>query len=189
MRTNLLKQSEDFSTVWATAGDASVSTNQAIAPDGELTADELTASAGGANRVDQTIDAYTGARIYSFFVKQNDATHINVRAREAAGVDAHSDFEFSTATFNVGANVDSKSVQVLGNGWFRISITSTTSSTGTINVRIGGEISESSSGTKTYLWGAHSNSGSLPGPYIPTTTEAVSRAEDPFIAPSIITLN
>ena len=53
--TNLLLQSQDFSTTWSVAGSATITANTAVSPNGGTDADTLTLTAAAASRVRQSV--------------------------------------------------------------------------------------------------------------------------------------
>jgi hypothetical protein len=67
---NMLKRSEDLSTVWSTdGGSCSVATNTAdtLAPDGNQTADKLTSN-GDSAKIQQQVAGLTDGGTYTFYI-------------------------------------------------------------------------------------------------------------------------
>lgn len=169
---NLLLQSRDFTTTWVTGGDATATANEATDPDGSTQADRATFSAGGGNRIEQTIGARVGVHTYSIFAKQDTASHINLRVFESAGVDIYNDFNLVTAV-STGSNSSRAPIDAgvipMANDWRRLYITGLFDGDANLIVRVGGEILSTSSGTAAFIYGANFEPGLL-GNYVPTTT-------------------
>jgi hypothetical protein len=133
-----------------------------------------------------TFDQLSGARFFIDFNPAGNTTYsCSVWARLKSG---------STAT-TVAINVkDYQSDTVRGisdtitltNTWKRISVTGTTAGTSGLRFEIG--VNTSGASSQVYFWGAQVEVGAYSTSYIPTTTAAVTRADDvPVISGSNFT--
>lgn len=168
---NLATNSENFSALY-NGINATISNNTTSAPNATTTADSLletTATDIHAIYADYTQQSgvqYT----YSVYVKSISGRNVRISGSSGFGgpialVDLSNGSLLSGSS---GASVES-----VGNGWYRISLTATTTAT---TVRV---IMYSMNGTSTtfagstsngvYLWGAQLNIGSTAKPYFPTT--------------------
>lgn len=167
-RSNIQLQSEDFATTWSPSG-INVSTNSTIAPDGNLTADTLTATASPGNIA--YLQAVTNGATYTFslFVKKlsSDTVQLNF-----ANVAAGPVFTFSTESFSTVASWTT-SIQKLDNGWYRISATRASNTT-----FAGMQIRIANNGEAIYAFGAQMEAGAFATSYIPTTTTSLTRNAD-----------
>ena len=168
--TNLLLQSEDFSTTWLTNGDVTVATNTAFAPDGTQTADLISSAdfSIGANHIKQTnVSSPPGTYTLSVYAKAATISTVRVRALyDSPLLDDSAKFDLSTGTFiSVSSGITASAVLV-EEGYYRISITFTSSSTATIQSRL--SANDGSGGL--YFWGAQLEQSSTVGQYVPTTT-------------------
>jgi hypothetical protein len=167
-RINIQLQSEDFSTTWSATG-ISVSTNSTTAPDGNATADTLTASASPGNIVYLQPVGNGTTYTFSLFVKKltSDTVQINFSNVAAGPV-----FTFSTESFNTVASWTT-SFQKLDDGWYRITATRVSNTT-----FAGMQIRVANSGEAIYAWGAQIEAGAFATSYIPTVASTVTRNAD-----------
>jgi hypothetical protein len=185
-RTNVVLQSEDFSTTWTNNG-SSENVNAIIAPDGTLTADALVDTAvSEIHAFSQSITGLTGSTSYTFscFMKKGSKDFgvlvFVPNSSWAGGAGASVFFNLNTGAVGTTTNATA-SIQAYPNGWYRCIATATTvASPGTVTARIGSSLT---GGSQTYtgagdeaiyVWGAQLEAASAVTPYIPTTTAAVS---------------
>jgi hypothetical protein len=182
-RTNLFLQSADFGTSWG-ASNTTVTTNSTASPDGGTNADTIAHTAvGGA--INQTTQAFTAGSTVTFsvFAKKNASNFVRF---EVAGL-VNCWYNLDTgavATNNAGSgNVlfSSKSIQALPNGWYRCSLTVTTTvvtSLGFLIFATNADNTTSANGSSIYVWGAQAEVGAFATSYIATTTAAATRLAD-----------
>jgi hypothetical protein len=163
---NLIEQSETFDNAsWAKDAGSTITANSTTAPNGTITADTLNASAGSVLNVSQLITTTAGVYTYSIYLKKNAtnlmSTYIYLIG---TGFVASGEVNFDNGTFT--ASLGTGTIENVGNGWFKISLTQTLSA----GVNSFGIINFSTTGTRTvYAWGAQLNIGSTAKPYFPTT--------------------
>ena len=165
-RTNLVLQSEDFSTTWTNNG-SSENVNAIIAPNGTLTADALVDTAvSETHAFSQSITGLTGSTSYTFscFMKKGSKDFgvlvFIPNASWAGGAGASVFFNLNTGVVNATINATA-SIHAYPNGWYRCIATATTAvSPGTVTARIGSSLT---GGSQTYtgagdeaiyVWGA-----------------------------------
>lgn len=187
-RTNICKQSEDFTTTWTTT-DLTVAANNTTAPDGSLTADKLTP-----NGVDTFAPAAQsipgigtgGQSTVSVYAKKDgtDWVYLDVGL---LGVQATNQFFDLTngvvGTASVGADVVASGIEAAANGFYRCWVTfneDASDSSGSLRiVPASADGSTSVTGTDSiFVWGAQLEAGAFPTSYIPTTTASVTRNAD-----------
>ena len=189
--TNLFAYSEDLSTTWTRDGvdafGSGSTVNAVVAPDGTSTADMLKATAGGtSHNVYQFVTlSITGLYTLTFYAKANAGSCVVGQLFQSGIGSAIASFNVLTGEV-VGTPISATAtIQSVGNGWYRCSVTCTFSMTAaSSSYRIGianpsGDITFSASGTETvYLWGAQLEAGSIATSYIKTVAAAVTRAAD-----------
>jgi hypothetical protein len=183
--TNLLLQSEDFSTTWVNTS-SSETTNAAVAPNGTQTADKLIANNGTALAnadINQLVSKAATATTYtaSIFAKSAEFNRVallvsdnaNIANRAAVTVSLTNGSVVSAAAA-LGTFTAASSSQVsLGDGWYRVSLTLTSSTETGLRFRVytGDSVATTGDGTSgIYLWGAQLEESSTVGEYIPTTS-------------------
>ena len=181
---NLLTYSEQFDNAAWTKTNATVSANVTIAPDGTLTADKLEPATTASTSIYQSViiaaSSYTG----SVYVKKgsgaSDANRFYLRDSTTSTtlLQVAIDYDTLVITYVIGST--GASVQNVGNGWLRVSLTITSSLTIGNTLRYGVCFvgNNETAGEFAYAWGAQLEAGAFSTSYIPTTSATVTRAAD-----------
>jgi hypothetical protein len=179
-RTNTLTYSEQFDNAAWLKVNATVTANQAIAPDGTLTMDELVDDAtSGTHRFAEAFTPPSSNFTISAYVKYTNSAWVYLHYFMYGCA-------FNIQTGVVGtptANAASPSIIPMGNGVYRISV-NITNNVGSDGVGFGLSTGNSvlasyvGTGSSAFVWGLQVEAGSFPTSYIPTTTATVTRAAD-----------
>ena len=173
--TNLVLQSENFTTTWLTLS-ATVSGNVAVAPDGALTADLITTSATG-NNIRQSPTVVSGTTYtFSCYIKNGDSNNVSLVMTTAAFPASVVNFNLVSGTASGTTGAPTFRIDNVGNDWYRcsMSVTATSSAAGACRIQ-----SASANAVSTfYVWGAQLETGSVATSYIPTTTASATRNAD-----------
>ena len=188
--TNLLTYSEQFDNAAYYNGRASISANTTVAPDGATTADRLiedsTASASHYGALRDLTLADNTDYTFSVYLKAGTRRYAILQFLPKTGSDRRFWVDLtngvSGSTF---ASPVATSLQDVGGGWYRASITVNSASGGTTpQAWIGmsdtdAQISYSGDGSSYFdIWGIQIEAGSAPSSYIATTSSTVTRAAD-----------
>ena len=190
-RTNILLYSEDFSQ-WTNSNSSDLS-NQIISPNGTLNADKLITNNGSINgQITKTLTKSASAITYNYsvFAKKGEWNRCNLYVSDAGSFANRVQFFVDLETGDViqattaGAfSSASGSSENYGNGWYRFSVTFTTSTETAITARIYSisslyTIGDGTSGI--YIWGAQLEVGNYATSYIPTSGQSggVTRLAD-----------
>ena len=201
--TNLVFQSQDFDNTSWSKTRTTVTANATTAPDNTTTAEKLiedtSVTASHFISQNQTLTAnlfYT----MSVYAKAAERSRIVLRVGNSANWVAGTPsvgFNLTTGTlFSVsGDSTSSGTIQPVGNGWYRCSITAqfgTTTSSGGLVINLDNSTTITYTGdgaSGAYIWGAQIETGSLASSYIKTTTAAVTRAADVITGSGLVYTN
>lgn len=177
---SLLTYNEELDNPVWTKSSVTVGANFEAAPDGTVTADYISPSSAGNDRRFQRSITVTAATSYKtvLYAKASGINWIIVY-----GVDFVSGTFFDLVNGAVGdmGSADSASITQLANGWCRIVVESTsTSTTGQIYVNIAdGNGSDAVSVTGgVYFWGLQLFSGTYDGSYISSSASLITKNDD-----------
>ena len=172
---NLLSYTEDFSNaVWIPL-NVSISANTTTSPTGTNTADSFISAAS--SNAHPLICLYTtsGTVTYSLYVKKNNSRYVSLKnvggiTNWAGAIYDLDNVSVTKTDFSTQTSV-SASIQDIGNGWRRLSLTSSGSFTdfsiqyspnGTASFGNYGDITSTGTGlTDYYIWGAQLQIGAL----------------------------
>ena len=186
-RSNLVTFSEQMDNAAWSKTNATVTANATTSPDGTTNADKLIPNTtSNFHSVSQSITDTAASWTYSVFAKSAGYDRIILWVTSTNFVG----FNLSTGVVEstLGFKVTSATIQKYGNGWYRCSITSTSTASGT-SVNIGvfnadypsGDVNPIFTGNGTdgiLIYGAQMEQGSYATSYIPTQNSIGTRVSE-----------
>jgi hypothetical protein len=176
---NLLLRSEEFeNSYWTKVSGTTVSSNNAVAPDGTTTAETVT-SGGTVFGCFVSNGVPIGTNTFSAFIKAGTISTVAMRI-DSSGVGQEATFNLSTVTASTaaiggGTGISSggtATITDVGNGWFRCAMVNV--QTTLVRVAFIGVPSGASVGQTFEVWGAQLEQRDAVTAYTPTTTQPIT---------------
>ena len=180
--TNLLTYSEQFDNASWNKTNSSITANTIVAPDGTLTGDKLVEDTANSRHWVGKSTSLVANTVYTLSV------YLKAAERTTATFGPLNTSNWAT-THNVFVNLangtitsaGTATIQSVGNGWYRVSVTNTfgsSNASGGMIVDIQATSGYQGDGTSgIYIWGAQL-AGPFPTSYIPTVASQVTRSAD-----------
>jgi hypothetical protein len=183
---NLILRSQEFDNASWTKNASTVTGNAVASPSGTIDADKLISTVGAGGEVTQSISKSAAAITYtvSVYAKAAEFSFVQVAVYDLTSAGSRFWFNLSsgtvgfTSSIGAGFSATSRTIQSVGNGWYRCTCTFTTTSTASLGAYIyptngDGSVTAGDGTSGVYLWGAQLSVGPYPLDYTPTTSAAV----------------
>jgi hypothetical protein len=168
-RTNLALRSEEFDNASWIKTNSTVTADGAISPDGTMDAYKIVSNSALLGFIVQSVSQTTATSYtWSVFAKAGEYSFCQLRITGTVVPSiTRAYFNLATGTTTTTTNCTA-SITAFGNGWYKCSITYTTTSAATASPRFYGQVDDAdtvSDGTSgIYIWGAQMEAGAFPPP-------------------------
>ena len=186
-RTNLQVYSEQFDNAAWGKSNSTIEANTIISPNGELSADKLVDTTTSAAKYIQDVASglsTSSKATFSIFLKQSELSQVELLCAQNFSPFtnwARCRFDVSTLS-DLGTTIGDFAYEDFGNGWVRLGITGTpTSTSAIIRVTLSKDGTNGYAGTGTegiYIFGAQVEQGDYASSYIKTEASTVTRLKD-----------
>ena len=182
-RSNIIQYSE-YIGAWTPSG-LTISDNEATSPEGVSNAAKLTLPSGSATKriARGSMPTTAVARSYSFFVKSDDITAVQLV--HSGDLQGYARFDISTGVVGSTGTKTTSDIEDYGNGWYRCiaNFDSTNAFGSTIYLYINDSATGSYGGSTSaagdlFVYGGQYEEGSYPTSYIPTYGTSQTRSKD-----------
>jgi hypothetical protein len=185
-RANLYTYSNDYSNAYWAINNLTANTTANIAPDGTQTANKLSATTtNGFHRLLPTVfPSASTTYTQSVYAKAGEYSWLVIQST-IGGINTYKSYNLSNGTIGTATGgTSTATITAVGNGWYRCTLTYTTSSTAGGNAAFAVCNADSFSSfagdgfSGIFLWGAQLEAGAFATSYVPTVASQVTRSAD-----------
>jgi hypothetical protein len=174
----MLRSEEFDNAAWNTVGGITINANVETAPNGTLTADRLSGVTIASNRRQQSITLSAVQHTQSCYFKKDTSTLFWLALYDGVNAAFRVEISWTGTVPTISVITAGATAQIFnaGNGWYRISVTYTLTTSGSYSFAILPDRNALTQGI--FAWGAQLETGSVATSYIPTVAATATRNAD-----------